>query len=192
MEWLLFLPQLPASPSSLRVMVWRRMRAAGAVGLQNGVWVLPCSTEQDAFLQELLDYLREQHASGQVFIARPASEAVQQDILSRFRADRDREYGEFCEQCQSLLAEIEKETIHQKFIFAELEENEQNLQRLTGWLLKIQARDFFGSGQAEGAVAALEQCRQALEMFAAQVYAQEGIDTADGTTSADETEPRTC
>lgn len=31
MEWLLFTSQLPASPSRLRVMVWRRMKAAGAV-----------------------------------------------------------------------------------------------------------------------------------------------------------------
>src|SRR5574341_1366109 len=104
MEWLLFLAQLPASPSSLRVMVWRRMKAAGAVGLQNGVWVLPRASEQERFLQELLDYVQGQHASGQVFIVQPVSEAVQQDILARFRADREREYDEFDEQCQAFLA----------------------------------------------------------------------------------------
>ena len=39
--WLVFIPQLPSSPSSLRVLVWRRMRTAGAAALQQGVWVLP-------------------------------------------------------------------------------------------------------------------------------------------------------
>jgi hypothetical protein len=189
MEWLLFLSQIPASPSTPRVMVWRRMKAAGAVGLQNGVWVLPYTPEQECFLQELLDYVHEQHASGQVLVARPVSEAVQQDILARFRADRDQEYDEFCEQCQAFVDEIEKETIRLKFTFAELEENEQNLQRLTGWLHKIQARDFSGGDQAKVAVAALEQCRQALETFATQVYAQEGIDTADEASHAGEMEP---
>ena len=176
MEWLLFLSQLPASPSTSRVMVWRKIKAAGAVGLQNGVWVLPHAAKQESFLQELLEYVKEQRGSGQVFIARPASEAVQEDILARFRADRDQEYEEFDEQCQSFLEEIDKETGHQKFTFAELEENEQNLQRLTGWLSKIQERDFFGSDQAQTATAALGQCSQALESFAGQVYAREGID----------------
>ncbi len=40
-KWLLFCPQLPATPSSPRVMVWRRMRSAGSVGLDNGLWILP-------------------------------------------------------------------------------------------------------------------------------------------------------
>lgn len=181
MEMLMFLSQLPASPSSLRVMVWRRMKAAGAIGLQNGVWVLPRAPEHERFLQELLHYVEKQGASGQVFIVQPLGEAVQQDILARFRADRDREYDEFKEQCQALLAEIEKETGRQKFTFAELEENEQDLQKLNGWLPKIQSRDFFGSDQAEVVALKLAECRQALETFASQVYAQDGIDPLNGT-----------
>ena len=55
MEWLLFLSQLPAHPSSLRVNVWRKLRASGALGLQNGVWVLPDQPEQAKFLENLLD-----------------------------------------------------------------------------------------------------------------------------------------
>ena len=34
MKWLLFLSQLPANPSRLRVAVWRKLRAEGALGLQ--------------------------------------------------------------------------------------------------------------------------------------------------------------
>ena len=175
MELLMFLSQLPASPSSLRVMVWRRMKAAGAAGLQNGVWVLPNIPEQERFLQDLLDYVTGQGASGQIFIVRPVSDAVQQEILARFRADREREYDEFREQCQVLLAELEKETRRRKFTYAELEENERDLQKLVGWLPRIQARDFFDCGRAEAALVDLEGCRQALETFAGQVYDQEGV-----------------
>ena len=35
-RWLMFIPQLPSSPSSLRVLVWRRMRGAGAAALEPG------------------------------------------------------------------------------------------------------------------------------------------------------------
>ena len=186
MELLMFLSQLPASPSSIRVMVWRRMKSAGALGLQNGVWILPRSPEQERFLQELLQYVEGQGASGQVFVVQPVSDAVGGDILRRFRLDRDREYDEFKEQCQAFLAEIEKETGRQKFTFAELEENEQNLQKLTGWLAKIQGRDFFGAVQTEARVAQLEECRQAFEIFASRVYEQDGTGPEDGTSLFDE------
>ena len=52
--WLVFIPQLPSSPSSLRVLVWRRMRTAGAAALQQGVWVLPQTPEHEQFLREVL------------------------------------------------------------------------------------------------------------------------------------------
>lgn len=177
----MFLSQLPASPSSIRVMVWRRMKSAGALGLQNGVWILPRSPGQERFFQELLRYVEEQGANAQIFNVQPVSEAVEQDILRRFRSDRDREYDEFREQCQAFLGEIEKESGRRKFTFAELEENEQNLQKLTGWLAKIQARDFFGADQTKAAISELEECRQAFEAFANRVYAQDGVKPEDGT-----------
>ena len=67
MNWLLFLSQLPANPSSLRVNVWRKLRAAGALGLQNGVWLLPDNPENAAFLQDLLKMVQSQNAGGQIF-----------------------------------------------------------------------------------------------------------------------------
>jgi hypothetical protein len=174
--WLLFLPQLPSSPSSLRVLVWRRLRAAGALGLQNGVWVLPHTPDQERVLQDLLGEVTPQGGNGLIFVAAPLAPEVQDTIIARFRADRDREYTEFCTRCQDLLAEIAKETSHQKFTFAELEETEQDLQRLTDWLRKIQNRDFFGGQQAAAASAALAQCEQAMRDFTAAVYAHEGLD----------------
>ncbi len=69
-EWLLFLSQLPAIPSSLRVNVWRRLRDAGATSLQNGVWILPRNTENKIFMQRLLAYVKQNDASGQIFLVK--------------------------------------------------------------------------------------------------------------------------
>ncbi len=170
MKWLLFLSQLPSHPSSLRVNVWRKLRAAGALGLQNGVWMLPNQPEQLKFLENLLVVIRNQDASGQIFSVAPLSEAIEQDMLTRFCADREEEYTEFLERSQEFLNEIEKESGKQKFTFAELEENEQDYQRLTNWLGKIQKRDFFGGEKAREAVKTLEKCNTALEVFSAEVY----------------------
>lgn len=173
MKWLFFLSQLPSQPSSLRVYVWRKLRAAGALGLQNGVWLLPDNPEQSIFMETLLASIMEQGATGQIFKVMPFSEAIEQDLLARFQADRDEEYIEFIEQGQAFLAEIEKETGKEKFTFAELEENEQELQRLAGWLDTIRNRDFFTGTKQNMAVTLHAECNAAFNTFAERVYEQQ-------------------
>jgi hypothetical protein len=179
-KWLLFVSQLPASPSSLRVMVWRRMRASGALGLQNGVWVFPHRQEHERFLQELLKSVENQQGKGQIFIAQALGETIDEQIIARFRAERNQEYAEFSEQCASLQQEIDKETRRKKFTFAELEENESNLERLSQWLAKIKGRDFFAGDRLEQAVKKMETCRKALASFADRVYSHDGVQQRAG------------
>jgi hypothetical protein len=169
-KWLLFCSQLPATPSSPRVMVWRRMRAAGATGMDNGVWILPYTNEMEKFTVELQTYVARQGGSSQIFFANTLNPVTEEEILERFRLDRDQEYSELKEQCQDFLADLEKETHNKNFSFAEYEENEQDLNKLEGWLVKIQRRDIVGENQAEEAAHLLEQCRQALQEFATQVF----------------------
>lgn len=174
-EWLLFNSQLPASPSSPRVMVWRRMRAAGAVSLQNGVWILPYSQERAAQAQELLAYVKEQGGSSQVFVVNSLTEEVEVDVLGQFETERQEEYAEFLEHCREFLAELERETREEKFTYGELEESEANFDRLQKWLPKIQARDFMGHELAETAVIQLQACQQALETFTQAIFLQDGF-----------------
>jgi len=179
MQWLLFLPQLPASPSTFRVMVWRKMRAVGALGLQNGVWILPQTSDQKQLVEELSVYIQEHGASSYIFRVSSLNEAVEEDILDQFRADRDEEYTEFCERCDALLAELKKETSQEKFTFAELEETEEDLHKLKNWLGKINARDFYNSLKRKIAEDKLELCQAAHQEFANKVYAGQGIDIAN-------------
>lgn len=176
-EWLLFISQLPATPSSLRVNVWRRLRDAGSASLQNGVWILPRTAENTAFMERLLAYIKQNGAGGQTFLVEGLNQAVREDILKRFEADRDEEYEEFLEQCQGFISEIQKETEARKFTFAELEENEQNLQRLRKWMAKIQNRDFFKTRKSQEAITAFQSCHQALQTYIHRVYSREGIDS---------------
>lgn len=178
--WLLFLPQLPSSPSSLRVLVWRRLRAAGALGLQHGVWVLPHTPEQERVFHALLGEVAPQGGGGLLFAASPLDAALPADIVGRFRAERAEDYTEFGSRCRDFLAEIAKETAGGNFGFTELEENEQDLQKLVGWLAKIRARDFFPGEPAEEAARALATCERALARFTSAVYAAAGLPPAEG------------
>jgi hypothetical protein len=173
MEWLLFLPQLPASPSTLRVMVWRRMRDAGALGLQNGVWILHPS--QADFLKELALYLNDHGADSYSLRTTAQTPEIDEKILARLRDERDEEYRELCEKCDDLLEELRTETEIEKFTFAELEETEEEVQKLQVWLEKIQRRDVVGAPLAEQAQQDLQKCEHALADFAQQVYHRQGV-----------------
>jgi len=174
-EWLLLLPQPPHTPSSLRVHTWRRLRAVGALGIHNGVWVLPRTPDHERTLRHLLADIQAQGGDGILFVAGALAGAAPADIVARFQAERAEDYVEFAGRCRDFLAEIAKETSQENFTFAELEENEQDLHKLVGWLQKIRARDFFGGEQAGGADRALADCQQALETFAQAVYVEAGL-----------------
>jgi vacuolar-type H+-ATPase subunit I/STV1 len=174
-SWLVFFPQTPARPSSLRVLVWRRLQQAGAIGLQGGAWMLPFTREQEQVLLTLLTEMEQQGGSGFFLEARAPNESIQADLIKRFQAERTKEFQEFGERCQEFQQELEKETRAHKFIFVELEENEQDLLRLIRWLRKIQQRDFFPGPASRAAQEWLARCRQALQTFTTIVYEQEGL-----------------
>src|SRR5512143_2520007 len=40
-RWVLFMPTIPSKPASVRVKIWRRLQAIGAIGLRGSVYALP-------------------------------------------------------------------------------------------------------------------------------------------------------
>jgi hypothetical protein len=174
-SWVLLVPQLPAVPSSARVQLWRHLRAAGALSIQNGVWVLPATAAHEQLLRDELALIVQQGGTGLLFRAQTVAPALGGDLVARFRAERDQEYAEVCERSQALRDELARETQVGKQTFAELEENEQDLAKLERWLTQIQARDFFSASLAPTALAALATCRTDLATFAAAVYQREGL-----------------
>ncbi|MCE5259758.1 MAG: chromate resistance protein ChrB, partial [Chloroflexi bacterium] len=77
---------------------------------------------------------------------------------------------EFLNDGEEFLSEIANETRKERFIFAELEENEQDLERLTNWLERIQRRDYVGAGLAGQAKEMLEHCKMVFDTFSAEIY----------------------
>ena len=177
MKWMIFLAQIPSSPSTLRVMVWRRMRDAGALGLQNGVWVLPDNTEYAQVADELRRYLEEHEASCLVFRVDAVEGMTDEDILERLRAERDEEYREFIERCDVLLEDLETESAQERFNFAELEEAEADLKKLDAWWEKCVRRDFVGGSQKSRAQQKLQASNEAFEIFSSNVYERHAVAT---------------
>lgn len=175
-EWLIFAPQTPSSPSSLRVTVWRRLQHAGAVSIQQGLWMLPLTEEHEQIFAELLREIQTQGGNGLLLKAVALDVSDETRIIQRFQEERSRNYTEFAGRCQDFFAEVEKETQASNFTFAELEEIEEDLAKLTSWLRKIQQRDFFPGPSSEEAKHLLAQCRQMLDTFTHAVYHGAGLE----------------
>jgi hypothetical protein len=190
-SWLLLLTQLPRSASSPRVALWRRLRAAGATTMVTSVWVLPETAPHAELLEQQRNWLLRQGGIGFV-LSVPASAAdVNEAIVARFQSDRGREYDEFTERCDALLEEIGREGKAGKYTFAEMEESEQDLEKLVRWLAKIQARDFFPGERGQEATAMLARCQTAVAAFSQAVYAAENVtpSSARGAQAPGDAEP---
>lgn len=88
-----------------------------------------------------------------------------------FTAERQEEWAEFLADCDKFDAEIDKEITNGKFTLAELEEEEQSLERLRRWYREVKARDVFTAAKAADAEAQLKHCTQRLEDYTERVFA---------------------
>jgi hypothetical protein len=174
-HWLLFSPQLPATPSSLRVLVWRRMQTVGALNVPNGLWLLPHTVVHEQFLSKIRTDIEQQGGMAWVFTAHLVDATSQERLIARFQEERQEEYAELASRCQEFLQELARETQAHKWTFAELEENEHDLHKLSQWLHQIQRRDFFPTASAQEAVTRLARCTETLQTFAQAVYTQQGV-----------------
>ncbi|ORA78371.1 ChrB domain-containing protein [Mycobacterium malmoense] len=170
-KWLLLAYRIPREPTRLRATVWRRIKALGAVYLQNSVAALPDSAAAERAMRSLRREILELGGTAQVMRADALVGAS--DLVDMYNGARDEEYTEIIDKCHDFLKEIENETAARHFTYAELEENDEDLSKLKGWFDKVTARDTLGASQRGDAAAALDECHGALDTFANHVYLAE-------------------
>jgi hypothetical protein len=173
LSWRVITYRLPAEPSRHRVAVWRELRRLGAVALQQGTWAVPDGEPFTAGLAQVIEAIKA--AGGQpVVLAIAEEEAGTARLEELFTAQREAEWGEFLSDCGKYEAELAGEIAKEKFTLAELDEEEQNLDRLRRWYRTIRVRDLFGAPSAAAAERRLKECDEALEDFAERVYQARG------------------
>lgn len=169
--WLVLIYRIPSEPTRLRAAVWRRLKGLGAIYLQNSVAALPASRSAERALRKLRHEIVQM--SGTAVLLSCLALLGEGEVRAAFQAARDDEYEEIVDRCRDFLAGIEKEFAAEHFSFAELEENEVDHVKLVNWLAKVVERDVFGAPGRTAADQALAQCAEALESYAARVYAEE-------------------
>lgn len=185
-EWVLVLPQIPSEPSRHRVAVWRQLRKAGAVPVSTGVWALPAGPAFQTDLDRAGELCRNGGGSLVIIDASPRDATSAAMIRDAFTAVRVDEWAEFTADCGKFEEEISKEIQKRKFTFAELEEEEQSLDRLRRWYRDLKKRDILELPDAKAAESRLRACVTILEGYAEQVYqaVHGGTDPSGGSVPA--------
>ncbi len=168
--WLLLTYRLPAEPSRHRVAVWRELRKVGAISLQQATWALPSRREFLEAVRRALALVERAGGEAFLFDASASDETTEARLEDLFREAREQEWAEFLAECGKFEQEIDKEIRTAKLTPAELDEEEQSLDRLRRWFREIRARDVFAAPSQEAAERRLKECSEALEGFAERVY----------------------
>ncbi len=150
---------------TLRVQVWRKLRALGALYLQQSVCLLPARPEVLREVRRLTDRIRHQGGTARVLSMTFTEQAEEQAVIAELNAARDAEYAEVLERLPELRRELADEQARGNATYAEVEESEADLQRFRTWLGKIAARDYFAAPAGQAARDAVEQAATELAAF---------------------------
>lgn len=92
-SWLLLIVSLPTSSATVRMRIWRAVKALGCAALRDGAYLLPAQAEQAPQLRELVDETRQE--DGQAWLLRVQADGDDEVTAYRTLFDRSAEYGDW-------------------------------------------------------------------------------------------------
>jgi hypothetical protein len=156
-RWLLFVHQLPSTPSNLRVRTWRRLQQIGAVPIKQAVYVLP----DTAATRENFEWLKtEVQASGgdaSVFAADNVDAWSDDALIEAFRQSGREAYGALTADVEKVLKRAGRARQPRG---ARAPAIRRLLETFRERLVAIEGVDFFGSAGRDRVVALLKQLEE--------------------------------
>jgi len=169
MSWRILTYRLTAEQSKHRVGVWRELRRVGAVALQQATWAIPPGDGFDEGVARAVALV--ERGGGRPLLFDVVPDEVTAAVLEElFTAEREAEWAEFLSECNKADTELRSEIDKEKFTLAELDEEEQNVDRLRRWYRELRAKDLFGAPSAARGELRLKECAELLEEFAERVF----------------------
>lgn len=150
-RWLLLLLTQPTGNAALRMRIWREMKARGAAGLRDGVYLLPDYDSARAAFDLLGDAVRQAGGSAHI-VSALADEAQERDWQALFdRAD----------QYSALLSRVQQ--FRQGIIGVPAEPLRRQVRQFEDELAAVVAVDFFPGAAQQQLAQALADLRVAVE-----------------------------
>jgi hypothetical protein len=105
-RWLLFVHQLPASPSNLRVRTWRRLQQLGAVPVKHAVYALPDTPATREDFEWLKAEVTSAGGDASVFAADHIDTYADDALVDEFRRARQVAFGALAGEIEQVLARV--------------------------------------------------------------------------------------
>jgi hypothetical protein len=170
-QWIVVLARLPAEPARHRMALWRELRRSGAIPLGQAVWAIPELSAVRPLLERLAGLVEAANGTLLLLSARGFTESDVARLERLYATAREEEWSEFDADCGKYLAELDKEERLGKYTLAELEEEEQSLDRLRRWYRELRSRDLIGIPATTDSATALKLCEERFATYADHVYA---------------------
>jgi hypothetical protein len=151
--------------------MWRELRRWGAIPLGQAVWAVPNLPAVQPLLERLRDLIDAANGTLLLLSARGFADGDVNRLEQLYSAARQEEWSEFDADCRKYLTELDKEERLGKYTLAELEEEEQSLDRLRRWYRELRSRDLLGIPGTTDSVTTLKLCEERFERYAEGVYA---------------------
>jgi hypothetical protein len=169
--------RMPSKPTAGRVAVWRSLKKAGAVYLQDSVCVVPDTGPMRAELEPVLARIDESEGSYHLLplLELPGEEEAK--LVQLFVDQTAKHYAEIVENCEvDFVKEIEFENFRENYTYEEAEEIRMEFEKICTWFARVQERDWFGAPNEAEAREWLQRCESLLDDFEAKVFERQGRD----------------
>jgi hypothetical protein len=107
LRWLLFVHQLPARPSNLRVSTWRRLQQVGAIAIKQAVYVVPDSPAAREDFEWLKTEVESAGGQASVFAAGSIDSWSDDALVDAFRRSRQDAYATLAEEVEATLKKVD-------------------------------------------------------------------------------------
>jgi hypothetical protein len=153
-KWLLLIHQIPPKPGYLRVKIWRRLHALGAVAIKNSVYVIPRNEQTLEDFQWVLREIVQSGAEASICAASFIEGLTDNQVEDLFRTARNADYGQIADEAKAILDSAPPSASMTDEDRSELQAALTRLKKKFSLVLNL---DFFGAPGREAASALLEK-----------------------------------
>ena len=136
--WLVLMVSVPPHPSSLRVRVWRKLRALGAVALKKSVYILPFSPDNLEHFQWLSQEVQREGGEATLLKVDRLENMTPADVVRRFQDARSQDYRTLAARYRAIAEGLERRARRPS-----TSRREEELARLGRELERVKEIDFF-------------------------------------------------
>jgi hypothetical protein len=154
-RWLLFVHQLPANPSNLRVRTWRRLQQVGALAVKQAVYTLPDSPNAREDFEWLKTEIEAAGGQASVFVADTVDTWSNDALVEEFRRSREEAYIALARDAEQVLRRLGTGQQRRKKT-----PSRRSLQQFRERLAAIERVDFFGSAGRDRVIALVRQIEE--------------------------------